>query len=104
MADQIGNVTGQVRTENSPAQIRMQDRPGGVDDPAQMARFFCLQTGDDGPVKVIAGKRLVPLAGQDGLTPFIQYVSDASRTAWRDFRSCQVSSTGRCSKWSTSGS
>ena len=76
MADQIGNVTGQVRIENSPAQVRMQDRPGGVDDPAQMARFFCLQAGDDGPVKVIAGKRLVPLAGQDGLTPFIQYVPD----------------------------
>ena len=76
MAGQTGNVAGQGRTENSPAQVRMQDRPGGIDDPAQMARFCFLQAGDDGLVEGIAGKRLVPLAGQDGLTPFIQHGPD----------------------------
>ena len=54
----------------------MQNGPRRIDDPAQMAPSFSLQAGNDSPVEDFDGKRLVPLAGQDGLAPFIQLSPD----------------------------
>lgn len=76
VAGQFANVPGQFRAEDRPPEVRMQNGPRRIDDPAQMAPSFSLQAGNDGLVEDFAGKRLVPLAGQDGLAPFMQLSPD----------------------------